>query len=263
MALTRTTVAVVSLIAVMLTATTAAVVMHGTRARPPRPILGLVHDASLSSAHGCGQLADLVRRELPGLGRHPRARVLLLTTGDDSSANEPRFVTLPPVPRRHARVLEKGSGERSVDEYLTAVKRGCQQAPVTDRSPIYLGVKRGLEQVRADRGDDVRRTLIARTDLRETVEPALTRAMRGDRRAAARIAGTLDNTGVAVVLCGYAETIGVMGGAAVDGRPRHLTRPRSARDSDRLIALWRSAFTVPDLVTFEPFCLTSTDATPE
>ena len=62
----------------------------------------------------------------------------------------------------------------------------------------------------------------------------------------------LNNDGIKVTFCGYAQ----IAGRLVDSSGREVVRgvSRDPRHDDRLQAVWRSLFTVPELVSFEPYC---------
>lgn len=62
----------------------------------------------------------------------------------------------------------------------------------------------------------------------------------------------LDNEGIMVTFCGFAETVGLF--VDPSGREIRRTVARDPHRDDRLQAVWRALFTRPELVSFQPYC---------
>ena len=110
-------------------------------------------------------------------------------------------------------------------------------------SPIYLAVRRGVQYLRAQ-GCEPGTTicyLVVVSDGQETVEPAMVDALNG--RAAPNNLKNLatNNESIRILFCGLSQT-------------NAMTPERTSASSERLEAVWKSMFTAPDLVSFDPFC---------
>jgi hypothetical protein len=235
-------------------AAAAAVLAAGAwRYRSPEPApvhLLAVVDTSASHTDRCDGVVGLVERVLPEMQR-AGGTISLLAFGSDSTANEPRRFLAVDVPRMAKRVMEaKSAASVARARILTEVRSRCAEQPIMQSSPIFLAVTRAVEAARGLRGD-IR--IAVQTDLQENAEPAMKRAVRRRPGSAPWALPTIDNSALPILLCGYAATTGKHWSAS-NGVPEWLTPPRTKDAFDRLLAVWKSVFTAPDLVSFEPFC---------
>jgi hypothetical protein len=220
------------------------------RARPAH--CALVWDRSESMAIGSESVAASARHALqsPYLGKG--SRLTVIATGDASSASEPIVVASYDVPVNR-RVLEgRGAALDRREELLDDLKKKCEAVPRTKSSPIYLAVKRAIEELKAE-GCDSNSNCVARvqTDLEENVNLQIKNALDGRTGAGGSLPAPIDNEGIDVVISGIAETVGTSKGS--DGVVRRLTNDRDQQRSDRIIEVWRKLFTSPARVTFQPY----------
>src|SRR6185503_9092989 len=109
----------------------------------------VVFDRSKSIASGWECTVQLARYALnsPYLGRN--STLTVTATGDASTANEPIFVASYEVPVLR-RVLEgRNTTASKREELLADLKAKCELPCRTKTSPIYLAIKRAVEQLRA------------------------------------------------------------------------------------------------------------------
>jgi hypothetical protein len=117
----------------------------------------------------------------------------------------------------------------------------CQGMAPSNTSPLFYSVKQVVAHLQ---GLDERSQLylFARTDLHENVQPAIKKAL-SDTVSPLNVSvavSPIDNAGVHISFCGYAESD--------DQQFRRTSNP------DRLLEVWRTVFTHPELVHFEPYC---------
>jgi hypothetical protein len=186
---------------------------------------------------------------LPGMRKGSTLTVLV--TGDAATADEPVLVAKYEMPVSR-RALEGKRADADRKEAILADLVGrLQKLGRTDRSPIFLAVERGVEQLRSG-GCTPQTTcyLFIKTDGQELSEPGVRNALRGSR-ARASLPTPIPNEGIRVVFCGLSET----SGDASEGGTRHnYTRVRDVARIDRVREVWGALFTQPELVSFEPYC---------
>jgi hypothetical protein len=215
---------------------------------------GLVYDRSLSPRDGCETVKTLAHRALSlSNGQRVKSTIKIFATGDSKTANEPVVVDLPPAPVKSGRVLE-GRGKLAEDQsnFVNEAHRRCAELSHTEQSPIFLTMKRAVEYLRSYANRPVvELRLFVQTDLEENVEEPIKRALRS---SSVPITGLpkIDNAEISIEICGYADTASEYTDSR--GRKRPATQARNARSADRLTEVWRSVFTHPELVTFNPVC---------
>lgn len=217
----------------------------------------LASDRSESRPLTCGAEQRLAGEILTLVGGAPGSTFAFYTVGSADTANEPARLDVDlPAPGLPPRVL---SGRRRRGDaaappaFVTQVREACEGAAPTSSSPIYLAIKRLVEDV-ANAGEPASpRFVFLHSDLQETADRAIRTALR--QPLGAPLSGLppkIDNEGVEVRLCGYAATVGRR--ISANGRSTTLTRPRRADSSDRLEEVWLRLFTHPDQVVIQPFC---------
>jgi len=187
----------------------------------------------------------------PGLSENSTLTVLAL--GDASTAYEPRRLTTYAIPTDR-KVIEgrHASAERQA-RLLQDLRTRCRSVRPTLVTPIYLGVKQAIADLRADGCKAGSRCgLWVSTDLEENGDRAIEATLDGRHDARKPLPTLLDNSGIRVTFCGFAETAGRLVGPS--GREIRKAVPRDPRRDDRLQAVWRSLFASSDLVSFEPYC---------
>src|SRR5260370_36039862 len=206
---------------------------------------------SLHSSRSCAVDADS-----PGAASGSTLTVLIL--GDQSTANEPWRLGAYSIPTVR-KVLEGRSAKlRQEQEILGDISHRCRHLHRTTISPIFLGTTQAIADLHA-RG--CKRTshceLHVDTDGEENAEPSIRKMLNQNDGAKHILLPRIDNTGIEVVFCGVAVTDGRFSNAAEKGSRKFVTG-----DSDRVRRMqevWRSLFTEPTSVRFEPYCPNSTE----
>lgn len=211
---------------------------------------GFVHDRSDSNTSGCAAFGGLVGESLRSgqVGRF--STIIALATGDRRSNDEPIELARVSHVRRTSVKDGRDSAERRDAALISELVNRCEEAGNTDRSPIYLAIRRALEELRAlGCREENHCVLYVQSDLEENAEPGLRKALLGGK--AISLPSKLDNQGIRVRICGLAETLG-----PVDGNRRSPGRRkvRGAKRADLVVEVWRSLFTSSELVSFEPLC---------
>lgn len=224
------------------------------QATPPI-VAAIVYDRSDSMAADtdCEAVAGLAARvvSLPGLGRGSKLSVY--GTGDPSTALEPIESGTHGIPVSHKVMEGKEAGVAAKQAMLDTVVAGCKKSlTVTKSSPIFLAVKRAMEQLQA-MGCGTRSVchLFVRTDGEETEEAWLRESIRRGKMRRRGEPTALNNGQIRVTICGFSETRGEVR----DNKRRHrLTSRRGGVNAEFLRAVWAKVFTDPEQVVFEPFC---------
>ena len=217
------------------------------RLQAPAPVpitAGVLIDRSDSMQDPCAALAETTSRILQLSADRNGSTLAVFVTGDLGSANQPVLLASREAPTRQR--LLKGSQLLQLEKaaFVDELKKRCAQQPVTRTSPIYAALQDAVNHLRSVAAPAGDRQLFVVSDLRETVEPHIKKALA--QPLGSKIKGPLaliDNTAVRVVICGYAQT-----------------RDQQARQNERLIEVWNQLFTDPSLVKFEPFCSSQTAA---
>ena len=177
----------------------------------------------------------------------------VLVLGDVSTAYEPRRLTTYAIPTDR-KVIEgrHASAERQA-RLLQDLRARCRSVGPTLVTPIYLGVKQAIADLRADGCKaDSRCGLWVSTDLEENGDRAIEATIDGRHDPRKPLPTLLDNSGIMVTFCGFAETTGRLIGPP--GREVRKVMRRDPHRDERLQAVWRSLFASSDLVSFEPYC---------
>ena len=208
----------------------------------------IVADISESVAKDPAAIVGLAERtfHLPGFGKS--STLAVLATGDDDSAGEPRLLAKYPMPFSRRTVEGKGSVLKKQREIMKDIDSKIKKTAATDRSPIFLAVKRAVEYLRANRCQkDSECYLFVRSDGEELSEQSIRQSL-----AAARnrkdLPAAIANEGIQVSFCGLAEVNSSRN--ADGGRPHSHT----AKHGERIRDVWLALFNVPELVSFEPYC---------
>lgn len=209
----------------------------------------IVADVSGSTADGHASILGIAETYLNKPKLTEGSTLTVITTGDEKSANEARWVGKYEVPYSRRAFDGKNALLKRKRELLSNLDANLQAVRRTDRSPIFLGVKSAIEQLRAGgcRADS-ECFLFVRTDGEELSEPAIKRALESTTPPKG-LPDPTANEGIKVMFCGLAETNDSKSSEAASRRPVH-----NARHGDRIRQVWSSLFSVPDLVRFEPYC---------
>lgn len=222
------------------------------------PHFEIVEDPSASHANGCESLLSVAGQELETNGAAPGSTLTVLVLGDQSTANEPWRLGSYSVPTLR-KVLEGKSGKlRREQEILSDIANKCQHLRRTTISPIFLGTTQGVADLHA-RGCKATSHcgFFVDTDGEENAELSIRKMLeQNDGRERVSLP-RVDNAGIDVVFCGVAVTDGRIHGPTEKGFQKFATRD-SGRVR-RIEEVWRSLFTEPETVRFEPYCPNSTE----
>ncbi len=207
--------------------------------KPPllRAEVVLVYDRSDSMPQDCDSVVALGQRALSLPSVRENSTLTFFATGDQSTHFEPVLVASYSLPV--TRLVTEGN-KRLADRqqaFLEDLRKRCAALPPTAVSPIVQAINRALAHLTSLGDEKSVRYLIVRSDLEETTDAAVKRALAQGASAPTR-APTLDNAGVNIVLCGSAE----------------LTGPDYRHSSERIKEVWTGLFTQPDQLRFEPYC---------
>ncbi len=208
----------------------------------------IVADISESVTKDSAAVAGLAEQALDLSKRGKGATIAVLLTGDDRSAGEPRLVAKYNAPFSRRAIEGKGSLLKKQQEILRDLRAKIEKAPFTARSPIFLAVKRAVEQLRAGgcRADSDCYVFV-RTDGEELSEPAVRESLTAGHNRN-DLPDPIANEGIQVAFCGLAET----------NTSRNADSARShthtAKHDDRLREVWLALFSAPESVSFEPYC---------
>jgi len=182
----------------------------------------------------------------------------VLILGDQATANEPWRMGAYSIPTVR-KVLEGRAGRlRQEQEILRDVSEKCRQLRRTRISPIFLGVTRGVADLHAHGCKATSHcALFVDTDGEENAEPSIRKMLNQNDGGRHISLPRVDNAGIGVIFCGVAVTDGRFPNVAEKGSRKFVTG-----DSDRVHRMqevWRSLFTEPTSVRFEPYCPNSTE----
>lgn len=219
-------------------------------------VVAVVFDRSdsMQPDEECEVVVGLASRVLLLPNLKADSRILLYGTGDPSTAMEPVAMGSFDIPSSN-RVMEgKGAIVSARKALLDTIAGQCKKSPtVTKSSPIFLSMKRAVEQLSARGcGTTTICHLFARTDGEETEEPWIRQSVQNRRMRQRGLPTALDNTNIAVTVCGFSETLGEIRDS--NKRRVRLTARRDGNNAEFLRAVWGKVFTQPDRVVFEPFC---------
>jgi hypothetical protein len=211
----------------------------------------IIRDTSDSIEDDCGRVVGLAERALgtPRVGAG--SEIALFALGDDKTANEPRLLGEFKVPVIRRVIEGQRAAAREREDILSRLQKRCGEAGQTQVSPIFQAVKRGVEHLQSVGSPSDSRYLFVQTDGEETANDQIKRAI-STPGAKLKLPAPIQNSGVRVVFCGMAETVGTT--SAPNNKVRHLSRLRDAQRPDRLREVWAGVFAEPQLVSFEPFC---------
>lgn len=219
----------------------------------PDLIVGIVHDRSLSSRDSCASVVALAEQKIDAASEvSQNLHLLLFATGDKSTANEPIAFMPPPVLADFRVIDGKAEREEARAGILTQTREWCSHLEDADSSPILVSVERSLEQIQSrKKNTSAHAYLFVQTDLQEHGgDHNLESAIHG--KGNFHPATQLNNSGIEIQFCGYAETRGEFSDKS--GKVRRLTMPRSLEQDSRLKTVWQTEFTNPSIVNFVPFC---------
>lgn len=204
--------------------------------------LGIVYDVSDSRLRDCECLKMQVEQWQSTENINSQSTITLFATGDRDTADEPRLIGKYKAQVRQPMIEGRRKATQAKENLLISLKTECEKVQATKRTPLYLAIKRALEDLRAKGcNPDSNCQLQIISDGEEESEKAIRLAIEG-KQSKDLLPSKLDNEGIKVTFIGIAETNG------------KVTRRRSAQQADRLQQVWKVLFTHPDEVSFQPNC---------
>ncbi len=202
------------------------------------PFVAILLDRSASMQESCASLAGAAERAI----QSSPVELSVFITGDAHSGHAP--VLMPTGPAPQGQRLIKGRGRQLVERQAfvrdLAARCGEQTSPLT--SPIFLGIRDAVAHLRTAPGPGEHHLVLqVVSDLRENYEPHITAALVQRPGVKAKLP-KIDNTGIDIRVCGYAQT--------QEQEPRGKRPPAS----ERVIEVWRQLFSDPARVSFKPYC---------
>jgi hypothetical protein len=195
----------------------------------------------------------LVNQALSTDNLSSKSQLSILILGSEATANEPWPLAKYHIPKTTRALEGRQADERRRQELLQDAVEKCRtNMSPTFRSPIFLGVKQAVAELRAEGCKPTGHCkMLIDTDGEENVELAVRDRLNGAGKRRA-LPPALDNSGIQIAFCGLAVTAGKL--VEPSGREIRKVAPRDPGREDRLQEVWRSLFTKQELVTFEPFC---------
>jgi len=218
----------------------------------------IVFDASLSHPEGCQSLVALAEQSLRTNGVSKDSTITILVLGDASTANEPWQLGRYSFPVTTKALEGKIASTRRQAGLLSDIQHKCETIRRTPISPIFLGVKQAVADLYAHGCNAASHCRVfVDSDLEENAEMSVKDALNRARNTKFALPTALDNQGVEISFCGLAVTARRIVNSS--GKKIHRPLPHDQGHEDGLRQVWRSLFTQPELVTFEPYCSSSTD----
>lgn len=216
---------------------------------PPLAHAVVAIDPSASVERNCPGVRDFTRTLVsgkPGIG--DGSRLAVLTMGTSSADTQPKRrvdEAMPVEPDSvYGQAERKAAFRQSQDALFEQVKHACEGAPSGRQSPVYEMTRQGIAHLRglgcAPGGTCL---LIVKSDLDEDVQSGLRDTLRSAAKPdalPATLAGSLDNAGIEIHVCGMSEV--------------RAARQATASSPDRRVAIWTKLFTAPQLFSVRPYC---------
>jgi hypothetical protein len=208
----------------------------------------ILRDVSDSTTGDCECAKKTGERALTEKSLAGKSKIWLFATGEKASANAPLPKGEFKVPEAQTVLEGKGKVLQERQKVLSELQNKCQEMKFSEQSPIYAGVKWVAEHLRSQgckEGSDC--ILYVQTDGEELAEKQIRDAINGSKAKDLKLPAPIDNAGIRVIFIGTAQT-------------RGSNRTQDSQRSTRLETVWKTLFTKPENVKFEPYC--SQAATP-
>jgi hypothetical protein len=216
----------------------------------------IVFDPSLSHPEGCEALVGLAEQSFRSDRISKDSTLTVLVLGDASTANEPWQLGRYSFPVTNKVIEGRTANVRRQTELFSDIHRKCETIRRTSISPIFLGVKQAVADLRAHGCKATSHCrLFIDSDLEENAELSIKEALNRTQNSKLVLPTPVDNQGLDIFFCGLATTAGRI--VTHSGREMQRASARDPGRDDRLRKIWRSLFTYPELVGFEPYCSTS------
>lgn len=224
---------------------TALVWALANRERPKSAQFALLIDYSNSRTINCGAVETTMQEIMSSPNLMTNSNLYLFSTGDDKSSDEPILLEKYQIPV-NIKVLEgQSKAGREKQEFIGKIKTRCEQESTKKRSPILLGIKRVIENLRIN-GCDTKATckIFVQTDGQELSETSVKQLLdaKADNNSNAQV--SIPNEGINIKICGFAQV-----NEAKNQKNRH-----NIQTADKTISVWKQIFTEPNSVIFQPHC---------
>lgn len=224
---------------------TALVWAFAFRERPKSAQFALLIDYSDSRTINCGAIDATLQEIMSSPNLMTNSYLYFFSTGDDKSSDEPVLLGKYQIPV-NIKVLEgKSKNEGEIQEFIGKIKTRCEQEPIKKRSPILLGIKRVIENLRIN-GCDTKAgcRIFVQTDGQELSETTVKKSLTGKNDKISETQVLIPNNGINIKVCGFAQVI-----ESKSQKNRH-----DFRTTDKTIAVWKQIFTEPNSILFQPHC---------
>jgi hypothetical protein len=212
-----------------------------------------IQDPSDSIPTDCDRTTAVVERALTMPQTGSGSTISLFALGDETSANEPRWLAKFDIPVIRRVIEGQRVASRAKEELLANVRNRCSDLKQTRKSPIFQGLKRVVEHIQTVGSSRDSRYLFIETDGEETENRQIINALNEAAGTQPTLPPAIENRGVNVTFCGMAETVGTVTGS--DMKLHHKSKQRDSIRADRFREVWTRLFTNPELVSFEPYCV--------
>jgi hypothetical protein len=217
------------------------------------PQIDIICDPSFSHPGRCESLVRLAEQAVRADGISRDSTLTVMVLGDTATANEPWQLGRYSIPVTRKVLEGKTSNQQRLEELLGDIRNKCRAIQRTNISPIFLGVKQAVTDLRVHGCKESSHCRVfVDSDLEENVETSIREALDRPSKTKLALPALLDNRGIEISFCGLAVTSGRS--ATLTGREARRVLPRDPGRDDRLREVWRSLFTNPDGVSFEPYC---------
>jgi hypothetical protein len=217
------------------------------------PHFELVEDPSISHLNGCESVLGLAEQALLTEGTSSGSSLTILEIGDETTANEPWQLGRYSIPKSRKVIEGRTANARRQQDLLRDIWNKCQTVRRTTISPIFLGVKQAIADLRAQGCSQTSHCQVfVDSDLEENVEASIKKSLNRTVDEEFILPSPIENEGIKIAFCGLAVTTGRL----VDSSSKGLRRApaRTPAREDRLREIWRSLFTQQAAVKFEPYC---------
>ena len=216
----------------------------------------ILGDPSMSYTAECESIAGAAAQVFHRSSLSAQSTLTVLVLGDRTSADEPREMANYQIPTSRKAIEGGTTTARRQQHVLNDILSRCKTTPQTSISPIFLGVKQALADLRG-RGCSLgsQCELWVASDLEENVEPGIKSRLANPRDTKYHLPAVLDNGGIAVIFCGLASTSGRIPGR--EGRGEVSLPIRNPGHDDQIRSIWTSLFKDHQALRFEPYCPSS------
>jgi hypothetical protein len=212
----------------------------------------IISDSSLSTEEPCNCLSNLTEEALANPILSKESTLTITATGDEETANESIVVTTINAPFQQGIFSNPKKVAQLREQQISKVVAQCQEQKRTNASPIYQAIKNGVYRLRSlGCGQLTPCIMYVQSDLEERSEPAIRKALTSTVPVTG-LPEPINNEGISLYFRGISQTFGVK--TAKVGGLQSFTSIRDAQKTERIYEVWRSLFTKPENLHFDPYC---------